>query len=105
MRIGIHSGLVVLGGVGDDRHLEYLAVGDSVNLAARLQSAARPGGVLISYTTAHLLGGAFELVDLGEITVKGKAEPVHVYEVSAACPHPVLRARTVGLALADGRAQ
>ncbi len=71
MRIGIHSGLVVLGGVGDDQHLEYLAIGDSVNLAARLQSAARPGGVLISSTTAHLLGGAFDLLDMGELLGQG----------------------------------
>ena len=81
LRIGLHSGLVVVGAVGDDLHMEYLAVGDSVNLAARLQSAGRPGRVLISASTAHLLGKSFELQDMGEINVKGKAELVHVYEV------------------------
>lgn len=81
MRIGLNTGVVVVGSLGSDMHLEYLAVGDAVNLAARLQSAAQPGGVLISEGTAKLVKTAFELKSLGEITVKGKAEPVSVYEV------------------------
>jgi ABC-type oligopeptide transport system substrate-binding subunit/class 3 adenylate cyclase len=81
MRVGLNTGMVVTGNVGSDLHMEYLAVGDSVNLAARLQSAAEPGKVLISEHTARLIGAAFELNALGEIEVKGKSEPIAVYEV------------------------
>jgi ABC-type oligopeptide transport system substrate-binding subunit/class 3 adenylate cyclase len=80
MRIGLNTGTVVVGSLGSDLHMEYLAIGDAVNLAARLQSAARPGGVLISESTARLVKATFELQPLGEIAVKGKAEPVTVFE-------------------------
>ncbi|HSD85598.1 MAG TPA: ABC transporter substrate-binding protein, partial [Anaerolineae bacterium] len=80
MRIGINTGVVVLGQVGSDMHMEYLAIGDAVNLAARLQSAARPGHVLISEATERMVKAAFDLEALGEITVKGKTGPIKVYE-------------------------
>lgn len=84
VRVGIHSGPVVVGDVGDDLHLEYLAVGDTVNLAARIQGAAEPGTVLISSETHRLAGPVFETQDRGRIELKGKGEPVHVYGVSGA---------------------
>ena len=81
MRIGLNTGTVVVGNVGSDLHMEYLAIGDAVNLAARLQSAAQPGKILISESTSRLVKATFELQALGEIAVKGKAEPVSVFEV------------------------
>ena len=81
LRIGLNTGTVVVGNVGSDLHMEYLAIGDAVNLAARLQSAALPGRILISENTARLVGATFELESKGEITVKGKADPVAVFEV------------------------
>ncbi len=81
MRVGLNTGTVVVGSIGIDLHMEYLAIGDAVNLAARLQSAAQPGKVLISESTARLARAAFELKALGEIEVKGKVGPIAVYEV------------------------
>jgi hypothetical protein len=83
MRIGINTGPVVVRAVGDDLHMEYLAIGDSVNLAARLQTDTQPGTVLISEATAQLVKASFDLQDKGQIEVKGKAEAVQVYEVTA----------------------
>lgn len=81
VRVGVNTGTVVVGNVGSDLHLEYLAIGDTVNLAARVQSAAEPDSVLITENTRHLLGDLFELADKGRIALKGKAEPVQVYQV------------------------
>lgn len=81
MRVGLNSGLVVVGNIGSDLHMEYLAVGDTVNLAARMQSAAEPNTILISESTQRLAGSVFEFEDRGKIPVKGKAEPIQVYRV------------------------
>ena len=82
MRIGLNTGLVVVGNIGSDLHMEYLAVGDTVNLAARMQSAAEPDSLLVSENTHRLVSTQFEFEDRGRITVKGKAEPVQVYRVA-----------------------
>ena len=82
MRIGINSGTVVLGEIGSDLHVEYLAVGDAVNTASRLQSAANPREVLISDSTARLIGNDFSVEDRGEIEVKGKSEVVRASAVT-----------------------
>ncbi|MCC7353205.1 MAG: AAA family ATPase [Anaerolineae bacterium] len=81
MRVGLNTGLVVVGHIGDDLHMEYLAVGDTVNLAARMQSAAEPDTILISEQTHRLVASLFDFEDRGMVTVKGKAEPVRVYRV------------------------
>jgi class 3 adenylate cyclase/tetratricopeptide (TPR) repeat protein len=84
MRIGLHTGLVVVGKIGDDLRMDYTAVGDTTNLAARLQQVAAPGTVLISAVTHKLVAGFFETVDRGALQVKGHAVPVHAFEVVCA---------------------
>jgi class 3 adenylate cyclase len=81
IRAGINSGLVLVGNVGSDLRYEYTALGDAVNTAARMQSSAEPGTVLITDRTARLITGTFDLEDRGDIEVKGKVEPVHAYRV------------------------
>jgi ABC-type oligopeptide transport system substrate-binding subunit/class 3 adenylate cyclase len=81
MRIGINTGTVVIGEIGTDIHVEYLAIGDAVNVAARLQSAAEPGKVVVSEPCARLVNAEFDLKDLGAITVKGKAQPLQAFEL------------------------
>ena len=67
MRIGINSGPVVVGKIGDDLRMDYTAVGDTTNLAARLQATAPPGGILISETTAKLVAGRFVTEPVGPL--------------------------------------
>jgi class 3 adenylate cyclase len=81
MRIGLNTGLVVVGNIGSDLHMEYLAIGDTVNLAARIQSAAEPNSILIAESTQRLASSLFDFEDRGKIIVKGKSEPVQVYRV------------------------
>ncbi|MDE3089021.1 MAG: AAA family ATPase, partial [Chloroflexota bacterium] len=81
MRVGLNTGPVVVGNIGSDLHMEYLAVGDTVNLASRMQSAAEPNTILISENTHRLAPSLFEFEDGGKISVKGKTEPVQVYRV------------------------
>jgi class 3 adenylate cyclase/tetratricopeptide (TPR) repeat protein len=80
MRIGINTGPVVVGRIGDDLRMDYTAVGDTTNLAARLQQMARPASVLVSDVTHKLITSFFETLELGEVPVKGHA-PVRAYEV------------------------
>jgi class 3 adenylate cyclase len=81
-RIGIATGLVVVGDlVGDGAAQEEAVVGETPNLAARLQALAQPGAVVISQATRRLVGGLFELTDLGAQRLKGFAEPLAAWQV------------------------
>jgi len=80
MRIGLNTGPVVVGRIGDDLRMDYTAVGDTTNLAARMQQAARPGTVVATEATCKAVEGFFETRDLGELAVKGH-EPVRAFEV------------------------
>ena len=82
VRVGIATGEVVVGDiVGEGFSQESTAVGQTPNLAARLQGIAAPGAVLVSSTTRMLAGDMFEYLDLGEITIKGIPEPEPVSQV------------------------
>src|SRR5687768_3663954 len=81
IRAGLNSGLVMVGNVGSDLRYEYTALGDAMNVASRMQTAAQPGTIVITEMTRRLTGDTFELEDLGEIDIKGKSEPVHAFRV------------------------
>ncbi|MBM7563700.1 CHASE2 domain-containing protein [Paenibacillus sacheonensis] len=80
--VGINSGAAVVGNIGSQMlRLDYTAIGDTVNLAARLESNAKPGQILISEETKNRLTGSFATAFVGDIKVKGKEKPVSVTEV------------------------
>jgi class 3 adenylate cyclase len=88
VRVGINTGFVAVGEVGSDLRVEYTAMGDAVNQAARMQTAAPPGSVLVSENTYHLVAPLFNWIDHGVIQVKGKSQPVHTYEVVSRKAYP-----------------
>ena len=79
--IGVSAGEVVAGTVGGEDRMEYTAIGDSVNLAARLESTAKPGQILISERTFEMVKDRIDAKAMGAVRVKGKEEEVGVYEV------------------------
>jgi class 3 adenylate cyclase len=81
VRVGLNTGLVVVGNIGSDLKYEYTAMGDAINLASRMQTAAEPDTILISENTHRLIASLFEFEDKGTIEVKGKSKPIHVYRV------------------------
>ena len=82
MRIGVHTGPVVVGIIGNGLRTDYTAGGSRTSLAARLLNFARPGQIVISAATRDATEGAFTLGDLGGVAVDGKAEPVRAYAVT-----------------------
>jgi class 3 adenylate cyclase len=82
VRVGINTGPVVVGVVGTESASEYTAMGDAVNIAARMQALARPGTVLVSGATHRFVAALVESVDVGPLELKGKSTAVQAYEVT-----------------------
>src|SRR5213078_4375461 len=81
MRMGLNTGLVVVGAIGDNLRMDYTAVGDTTNTAARVQQLAEPGRIAVAEATQRLIAPYFETRALGAIPLKGKSQPVAAYEL------------------------
>ena len=86
MRIGLNSGPVIVGSIGDDLRMDYTAIGDTINLAARVEQAAGPGEVWVSQETRSFIRGYFREESVGEIPLKGKSHLQHLYRVISDLP-------------------
>ena len=84
LRMGLHTGFVVVGAIGDNLRMDYTAVGDTTHLAARLQQLAEPGRILISDATARLVEGYALLERLGPTEIRGRAQPMVVHALVGA---------------------
>ena len=82
VRIGLNSGEVVVGSIGEDLAMEYTAIGHTVGLAQRMEALAEPGTAYLTEHTAARVEGYFDLLDLGEFEIKGVNEPLRVYELA-----------------------
>lgn len=78
-RVGVNTGPAIVGNVGTEEQRSFTAIGDTTNLAARLQTAAEPGQVVLGQATYEAIGSEFETAPIGELDVKGKAAPVAAY--------------------------
>ncbi len=81
LRIGINSGTVVVGTIGNEYRVQFTAVGDAINVAARMEQLAEPGAIYVTEATFRLTQGLFRFKDLGDKQLKGKRHPQKVYSV------------------------
>src|SRR5262249_23797603 len=83
VRLGLNSGPVIVGAIGNDLRMDYTAQGLTTNLAARMQQAADPGSILVAPSTRELIEGYFRVRPLGLLRVRGVPEPVDVFALEA----------------------
>ena len=86
VRVGVNSGEIVISAIGNDLHMEYTVVGQTVHLASRMEQMAKPGSVITTADTHRLAEGYIAMKSLGPVPVKGLAEPVPIFEVTGAGP-------------------
>jgi class 3 adenylate cyclase/tetratricopeptide (TPR) repeat protein len=79
-RVGLNTGPVIVGSIGDNLAMDYTAIGDTINIASRLETAAEPGSVYVSETTRRAAQDYFEFEPIGELSLKGKDEPVTAHK-------------------------
>src|SRR5213596_939203 len=84
VRMGLNTGLVVVGAIGDNLRMDYTAVGDTTNTAARMQQLAEPGTIVVAEAARKLIAPYFETRALGAVPVKGKSQPVAAWELLSA---------------------
>jgi len=84
MRVGLHSGEVVVRAIGNDLHMDYSAVGETTHLAARMEQLATPGSIRLTASTLGLVEGLVRVTALGPIPIKGLVEPMAVFELTGA---------------------
>lgn len=89
--IGVHVGDAVVGNIGTPQRMEYTAIGNTVNIAARLCDTARAGDVIVSADMMHTLGKQFRFTTLGPVKVKGIAQPIEVGAVDLSGPSDLSR--------------
>jgi class 3 adenylate cyclase/tetratricopeptide (TPR) repeat protein len=82
IRVGLNSGDIVVRAIGNDLHMDYTVVGQTVHLASRMEQMAKPGSVLLTANTLQLAEGYVSIRSLGPVPVKGLADPLQIYEVT-----------------------